>query len=85
MRFKTNPYELCVLSKDIDGSQFTIVFHVNDLKVSYTDPSVVTMIIKKLKDVYTHNFSLKDELIIARGKVHEYLGMKVIFKKEKKV
>ena len=41
-----------------------IVFHVDDLKLFHVDPSVVTIIIIKLKDVYTGNSSMKDELAI---------------------
>lgn len=31
--FTVNPYDWCVVNKDIDGSQCTIVWHVDDLKI----------------------------------------------------
>ena len=37
------------------------------------------MIINKLKDAYTGNSSIKDELTITRGKVHDYLGMSISY------
>ena len=50
--FKTNPYDPCVANKIINGSQFTIVIHVDDLKLSHKDPKVVTDVIKYLKGLY---------------------------------
>ena len=37
--FKTNPYDPCVANKEINGSQFTIVWHVDDLKLSHRPKS----------------------------------------------
>ena len=74
-----NPYKPCLWNKDINGKQFMIKFHVDDLKLSHVDPSVVTMIINKLKDAYTGNSSIKDELTITQGKVHDYLGMSISY------
>ena len=39
--FKTNPYDPCVANKEVNGSQFTIKWHVDDLKLSYKDPEVM--------------------------------------------
>lgn len=77
--FEMNPYNPCLWNKEINGEQFTIIFHVNDLKLSHVDLSVVTMIINKLKDTYTSNSSIQDKLTITRGKVHEYLGMSISY------
>ena len=35
MGFVINPYDMCVASKTINGKQCTIVWYVDDLKVSY--------------------------------------------------
>ena len=43
-----NPYDNCVANKIINGSQFTIVWHVDDLKLSHVDPDEVTKIIDLL-------------------------------------
>ena len=67
-----NPYEPCLWNKNINGKKFTIIFHVDDLELSHVDPSVVTMMINELKEAYIGNSSIKDELTITRGKVHDY-------------
>ena len=46
--FMMNPYKPCVLNKMINGKQFITVSHIDDLKLSHDDDTVVTMIIKKL-------------------------------------
>ena len=42
--FEINPYDPCVANKMIDGKQCTILWHVDDLKISHVDPGVVTTI-----------------------------------------
>ena len=42
MGFEVNPYDPCVANKIVNGSQCTIVWHVDDLKVSHKDEAVVT-------------------------------------------
>ena len=46
MGFKINPYDQCVANADINGSQCTIVWYVDDNKISHKDPKVVDDIIK---------------------------------------
>ena len=36
-----------------------------------------TMIVVKLKDAYTGNSSIEDELTIIQGKFHDYLGISI--------
>ena len=69
--FKRNPYDMCVLNKEINNSQCTIMFHVDDLKISHLQPKVVTGIIKSLNDRYGGIMPLT----VSRGKLHDYLGM----------
>ena len=45
-----NPYDWCVTNKIVDGKQITIVWHVDDLKISHVDPAVVTTFINRLKE-----------------------------------
>jgi hypothetical protein len=40
--FEVNPYDPCVANKTVAGTQLTIVWHVDDLKVSHRSASVVT-------------------------------------------
>ena len=44
--FKINPYDKCVANKEINGKQCTIVFYVDDNKISHEDPEVVTSVLK---------------------------------------
>ena len=46
--FAENPYDSCVMNKDINGSQCTISWHVDDLKISHKDPAMVDEILKTL-------------------------------------
>ena len=48
MGFILNPYDRCVANKFINGKQCTIVFHVDDNKLSHVDEKVVTEIIKEI-------------------------------------
>ena len=49
MGFVLNPYDLCVANKEINGSPCTIIFYVDDNKVSHKDPNVVQGVIDVLK------------------------------------
>jgi hypothetical protein len=71
--FVINPYDWCVANKDINGSQCTILWHVDDLKISHVDPDVVTDVIQRVESV----FGKEAPLTITRGKIHDYLGMKL--------
>ena len=73
--FVMNPYDPCVWNKEIEGKQFSFMFHIDDLLGSHYLLHIVTLYIKKLKDEYGSN----DPLSVTRGKVHEYLGMTIDF------
>ena len=67
-----NPYDSCVVNKDINGKQCTICWHVDDLKISHPDPSVVSDIIKTLESIY-------GPVSIERGNKLTYLWMDLDF------
>jgi len=46
--FVLNPYDKCVANKNIERKQCTIIWHVDDLKISHADKNVVENILKKL-------------------------------------
>jgi hypothetical protein len=73
--FVSNPYDSCVMNKDINGKQCTVLWHVDDLKISHVDAEVVTEMIDLLKK----RFGKDSPLTKTRGKVHEYLGMTIDF------
>jgi len=60
-------------NKDIAGKQCTILWHVDDLKISHVDKIVVEDILKKLNK----KFGQESPLTTSRGKVLDYLGMKI--------
>ena len=69
--FELNPYDPCVANKMINGNQCTILWHVDDLKISHVDPVEVTKIINMMSSV----FGKEAPLTVRRGKSHDYLGM----------
>jgi len=62
--FTINPYDQCVANKQIDGKQCTIVWHVDDLKISHVSKDVVEGIIAPLNK----KFGKESPLTISRGK-----------------
>jgi hypothetical protein len=50
--FVINPYDWCVANKVIKGQQCTILWHIDDLKISHIDPDVVTGVIAQLETVF---------------------------------
>ena len=60
---------------EVEGSQLTVVFHIDDLMISHKSASVVSQLIKKLNAEY----GSRDPLTVTRGKLHEYLGMTIDF------
>ena len=79
--FKINPYDWCVANKIIDGKQCTILWHVDDLKISHVDPDVNTDIINMIDN----EFGKEAPLTITRGRVHDYLGMTLDYSESGKV
>jgi Reverse transcriptase (RNA-dependent DNA polymerase) len=69
--YTLNPYDSCVANKIIDGKQCTILWHVDDIKVSHVDKRVIEQVIENLEAVY----GKEAPLVVTRGGVHEYLGM----------
>ena len=61
--------------------QCTIQWHVDNLKISSQNESVVESVLKKLSAVY----GKVSPLTITRGKVHDYLGMCIDYSQNDKV
>ena len=79
--FVMNVYDSCVWNKMVGKYQMSIMFHINDLQMSHMKPEIVTLYIKKLEQEYGKRNPLK----IARGLVHEYLGMTFNLRKKGEV
>ena len=76
MGFKLNPYDKYVANKIIDGKQCTVVFNVDDNKVSQADPTVFTQVLDQIASHF-------GKLSITRGTNHDFLGMDIEIKDRK--
>ena len=68
-------------NKTVDGKHMTVVWHVDDLKISNENGDTVDDLINKPSERY----GKEAYLTIHRGKVHEYLGMKLDYCEQGKV
>jgi hypothetical protein len=76
--FKFNPYDPCVANKQVNGTQMTICFHVDDNKLSHVSPKANDKMIKWLRQEYESIFEDgTGKMTVNRGKIHTYLGMKL--------
>ena len=75
-RFTPNKYDDCVVNKTINGHQMTVVWHVDDLKVSHVDGKEVDKFIMQMEET----FGADAPLSVSRGKRHDYLGMNLDFR-----
>jgi hypothetical protein len=69
--FTLNPYDECVANKMIKGKQCTILWHVDDLKLSHVSEAVLDVIIANLNERYGQ----VTPLTVSKGTEHDYLGM----------
>jgi hypothetical protein len=79
--YELNPYDSCVANKIVDGKQCTILWHVDDLKISHEDQEVVEGVLRFLNERY----GKEAPLVVTRGKVHDYLGMTIDYSVDGKV
>ena len=79
MGFEVNPYDPCVANKVVSGSQMTVTWHVDDLKISHKKEDKVTKFILGLAKIDG------DKISVHRGKVHDYLGMDLDYTDKGKV
>jgi hypothetical protein len=73
--FELNQYDRNVANKQINGEQCTIVWHVDDLKISHRDKAVVEDVINDLNG----EFGKHKPMAAQFGPVVEYLGMTLDF------
>ena len=73
MGFELNPYDLCVANAQIEGSQCTICWYVDDNKISHKNPKVVDDVIKRIESKF-------GKMSQTRGNDHEFLGMSIKYK-----
>ena len=61
---------MCTFNKMMNGEQITVQFHVDDLKVSHKDQSVLEDFLGDLRS----EFGQEDKLTENKRLVHKYLG-----------
>ena len=64
---------MCTFNKMVNGEQITVQFHVDDLKVSHKEESVLEDFLGDLRS----EFGQEDKLTENTGLVHEYLGITI--------
>jgi hypothetical protein len=69
MGFEIYPYNPCVVNKIVNGTQMTVRWHVDDLRINHASQDNIMAFVKKIKDIYGENLAEKV------GMVHDYLGM----------
>jgi hypothetical protein len=67
--YELNPYDPCVAKNIVAGTQFTVTWHVDGLKLSHASSDEVTKTIEWLKSIYGL------DMRVSRGKTRDYLGM----------
>ena len=84
--YEMNPYDPCVWNKMINGKQCTILFHVDDCKISHVESKVLDDTIAWLRRDYESIFEDgSGEMKVHRGLVHKYLGMTLDFSTKRQV
>jgi hypothetical protein len=69
------------VNKIIDGKQCTIIWHIDDLKLSPVKQCVLDDIADKLNSKYGQ----QTPLVVHHGKIHDYLGMTIDYSEDRKV
>ena len=73
-----NPYDKCVANKEIDKNQCTIIWYVDDNKVSHKDTKVVDDVLEMIRGHF-------GDITVSRGEEHTFLGMNIKVRKDKKI
>jgi len=69
--YKRNPYDWCVMNRVIEVTQETVLFYVDNIKLSHVNKEVL---LNTVKDVAALYGKIKD-LTVTRGDVHDFLGV----------
>ena len=77
--FVINPYDPCVANKMVGGKQFTVTWHVDDVKASHVSQKALDSFADWVQQLYGKYSAVK----VTRGKEHDYLAMKLIYTDDK--
>jgi hypothetical protein len=72
MGFVINPYDFCVANANIEGSQCTVGWYVDDTMIAHKNPAVTDHILQQIESKF-------GAMTITRGRQHEFLGMNITF------
>ena len=75
--FTLNEYDACVANLEVEGSQCTVCWYVDDNKISHKSPKIVDWVIKELEKRF-------DKMTVTRGKKHSFVGMDIVFRDDGK-
>ena len=75
--FRFNDFNSCVANREVDGSQHTIRYHVDDVILSHCNSKVNDDFARWADKFYGRLKPVE----VRQGKVHEYLGMTMDFQK----
>ena len=79
--FTVNPYDPCVANKDVgDGKQLTVIWHVDDLMASCGVNFELTKLSCYLANIYGPKLTMH-----VIGNKHDYLGVDLEFKQDKRL
>ena len=76
--FILNPYDPCVANKMVNGNQLTLIWHVEDFKLSHVDLAVVDDHICLFRQQY-HSKIESAPMSVQRGPILEFLGLTLDF------
>ena len=69
--FQLNPYDSCVAKKMVNGKQMTVMWHLDDIKISHVEKNEVDKFIEMLSGEFGKETPLNE----SHGKEPVYLGM----------
>ena len=81
MGYQRNEYDWCVMNKNYNDKQCTILWNIDDLKMSHVDPDIVSSILADIDSEYG-NIA---KMTIMRGKIHKYLRMTIDYSSSDKL
>jgi hypothetical protein len=80
--YEPNCYDRCTFNKMVDGNQITIQFHVDDLKISHKDQSVIDAVLLDLNNEFG---TTRKPLAATTGLIHDYLGITIDYSEVNRV
>ena len=81
MGYQKNEYDWCVMNNLVDGKQFTIILHIDNLKMLHVDFDIFSGVPSDINEDY----GKITKMTITGGKIHRYLMMNINYSSPGKV